>query len=44
VPLTVVVAGEDQTPELLSFKAVVYAGTPNGGRSFFTNFRLVKIR
>jgi len=44
VPLTVVVAGEDQKPELLSVKAVVYAGTMNGGRSFFTNFRLVKLK
>jgi hypothetical protein len=44
VPEKVVVAGEEQTPELLSVKAVVYAGTPNGGKSFFTNFRLVKMR
>ena len=44
VPEKVVVAGEEQTPELVSVKAVVYAGTPKGGRSFFTNFRLVKIK
>jgi len=44
VPRNVVVAGEEQVPELLSVKAVVFAGTPNGGKSFFTNFRLVKIR
>ena len=44
VPEKIVVAGEEQVPELLSIKVVVYAGTPNGGRSFFTNFRLVKIR
>ena len=44
LPLTVVVAGEEQKPEFLSVKAVVYAATPKGGRSFFTNFRLVKLK
>ncbi|MEI6339914.1 MAG: hypothetical protein WCQ57_15250, partial [Verrucomicrobiota bacterium] len=44
VPEKVVVAGEEQAPEFLSVKAVVYAGTPKGGRSFFTNFRLVKVK
>lgn len=44
VPPTVVVAGEELAPEWLSLKVVVYAGTPNGGRSFFTNFRIVKIK
>ncbi len=44
LPKSVVVAGEDQQPEWLSVKAVVYAGTPSGGKSFFTNFRLVKIK
>jgi len=44
LPKSVVVAGEDQQPEWLSVKAVVYAGTPNGGKSFFTNFRLVKVK
>ncbi|MEI8342720.1 MAG: hypothetical protein WCH43_14445, partial [Verrucomicrobiota bacterium] len=44
VPETVTVAGEEQKPELLSLKAVVYAGTPNGGKSYFTNFRLTKIK
>ena len=44
VPEKVVVAGEEQAPEFLSVKAVVYAATPNGGRSFFTNFRLVKVK
>ena len=44
VPETVTVAGDDQAPEYLSLKAVVYAGTPNGGQSFFTNFRLYRIK
>jgi hypothetical protein len=44
LPQTVVVAGEEQEPEYLSVKAVVYAGTPKGGKSFFTNFRLVKLK
>lgn len=44
VPETVMVAGEEQKPEYLSLKAVVYAGTPNGGKSFFTSFRLYKIK
>jgi len=44
VPETVTVAGEDQSPEYLSLKAVVYAGTPNGGESFFTNFRLWRVK
>ena len=44
LPQTVVVAGEEQKPEFLSVKAVVYAGTPKGGKSFFTSFRLVKLK
>jgi hypothetical protein len=44
VPETVVVAGEEQKPEYLSLKAVVYAGTMEGGKSYFTNFRLTKIK
>jgi len=44
LPETVVVAGEDQQPELLSVKAYVYAGTPNGGKSYFTNFRLTRVK
>ena len=44
VPPTVVVAGDEQAPEWISVKAVVYAATPNGGKSFFTNFRLIKIK
>ena len=41
VPETVTVAGEDQKPEFISLKVVVYAGTPNGGKSYFTNFHLL---
>ena len=44
VPETVTVAGEEQKPEYISLKVVVYAGTPNGGKSYFTNFRLTKIK
>jgi hypothetical protein len=44
VPDTVTIAGEDQKPEYISLKAVVYAATPNGGKSYFTNFRLYKIK
>jgi hypothetical protein len=44
VPETVTVAGEDQAPEYLSVKAGVYAGTPNGGESYFTNFLLCRIK
>jgi hypothetical protein len=44
VPETVTVAGEDQKPEYLSLKAVVYAATPNGGKSYFTHFRLYRIK
>ena len=44
VPESVTVSGEDQKPEYISLKAVVYAATPNGGKSWFTNFRLYKIK
>jgi hypothetical protein len=44
VPETVRVAGQEQKPEYLSLKVVVYAGTPNGGKSYFTNFRLSRIK
>ena len=44
VPETVVVAGEDQVPEYLSLKAVAYAATMGAGKSYFTNFRLYKIK
>jgi len=38
------VGGKDTAPEYLSLKAYTYAGTPNGGKSFFSNFRLYKIK
>ena len=44
LPETVRVAGQEQKPEYLSLKAVVYAATPNGGKSYFTNFRLFLIK
>jgi hypothetical protein len=44
VPETVTVAGEAQKPEYLSIKVVAYAATPNAGKSYFTNFRLTKIK
>jgi hypothetical protein len=44
VPESVTVSGEDQKPEYISIKAVVYAATPNGGKSYFTNFHLYKIK
>jgi hypothetical protein len=44
VPETVYVSGEEQKPEYITLKAVVYAPTPNGGKSYFTNFRLVQIK
>ena len=44
VPKTIRVAGEDQVPEYLSLKAYTYAATPNGGKSYFGNFRLYKIK
>jgi hypothetical protein len=40
VPETVTVGGEEVKPEFLSLKAVVYEGTMEPGKSFFTNFRL----
>jgi len=42
LPDTVTVAGEDQKPEYLSLKAVVYEATMSAGKSYFTNFRLYK--
>ncbi len=44
LPETVRVAGREQQPEYLSLKAVVYAATPNGGKSYFTNFQLSRIK
>ncbi len=38
------VGGRDVPPEYLTLKAFTYAGTPNGGKSYFANFRLYKIK
>lgn len=44
LPKTVRVGGREMAPEYLSLKAYTYAGTPNGGKSYFTNFRLYKLK
>ena len=44
LPNTVRVGGKEMAPEFLTLKAYTYAGTPNGGKSYFTNFRLYKIK
>jgi hypothetical protein len=44
LPKKVNVAGKELEPQYLSLKAYVYAGTQNGGKSFFDNFRLYKIK
>ena len=44
VPEQVTIAGEDQKPEFISLKVVVYAATQAGGKSYFTNFHLYKIK
>jgi len=44
LPPTVRVGGKDVAPEYLSLKAYTYAGTPNGGKAYFANFRLYKIK
>ena len=44
LPKTTRVGGKDTAPEFLTLKAYTYAGTPNGGKSFFANFRLYKIK
>lgn len=43
VPETVVVAGKDQKPEFISVKVVSYGATMDAGKSYFTNFRLVRV-
>lgn len=43
VPKTVVVAGKDQAPEFISVKAVSYGATMAAGKSYFSNFRLVRV-
>ena len=44
LPKTTRVGGKDLAPEWLSLKAYTYAATPNGGKSYFANFRLYKIK
>lgn len=44
LPKTVRVGGKDVAPEFLSLKGYTYAGTPNGGKAYFANFRLYKIK
>ena len=44
VPANVRIAGENQEPEYLSLKAFTYAATPKGGKAYFGNFRLFKIK
>ena len=43
VPKTVVVSGKDQKPEFLSVKVVNYGATMGPGKSYFSNFRLVRV-
>lgn len=43
VPENVVVAGKDQKPEYISVKVVNYGATPKAGKSYFSNFRLVRV-
>jgi hypothetical protein len=43
VPTTVVVSGKDQKPEYLSVKVVTYGATMAAGKSYFANFRLVRV-
>jgi len=44
LPMTTRVGGNDIAPEYLTLKAYTYAGTLNGGKSYFANFRLYKIK
>jgi len=44
LPETVRVAGQEQKPEYLSLKVVAYETTMNAGKSYFTNFRLFRIK
>lgn len=43
LPKSVKVAGLELKPEYLSLKVVVYAATQGGGKSQFTNFRLIRV-
>lgn len=44
LPKSCRVGGKPMAPEFLSLKAFTYAATPNGGKSFFANFRLFKLQ
>lgn len=44
LPQTRRVAGKELPPEYLSVKAFVYAATMSAGTSYFSNFRLYKVR
>lgn len=43
VPKTVRVAGKDQRPEFISVKVVNYGATMAAGKSYFANFRLIRV-
>ncbi len=43
VPETVTVAGKDVKPEFISVKVVSYAATQATGKSYFSNFKLVRV-
>lgn len=43
VPATVKVSGQQQVPQFVSVKAVVYAATMSAGKSYFANFRLTRV-
>ncbi len=44
LPKTVRVGGKDIAPQYLTLKAYTYHGTLEGGKSYFANFRLYKIK
>ena len=44
LPKSRTVAGNEMAPEFLSLKAFTYAATQKGGKCFFGNFRLYKIK
>ena len=43
VPKKVVVAGKDQQPQFISVKVVNYGATMAAGKSYFSNFRLIRV-
>lgn len=43
VPKSVVVAGKEQRPEFISVKVVSYGATMAAGKSYFSNFRLLRV-